>query len=238
MSTHLYCLLPGEAPTSVPSGLTGVEGGSVRALPVDHLVAWVSDVERDIPVSIDGVRAHDAVVEAAFETGSTPVPARFGQRFANDDACAAALNSRGPSSNHCSRRCRARRDDDHHHAVDAPDDSRLEPVIPEMFEPAVRNGAVSRDVAVEAATGAGACDGRSAQRSPGDPQRRPAVADPPDGDADTAADHRAPCRARRWRVQARGRDDRTGPEFQARSSVRGLRIASVRFDRTAAGCTA
>src|SRR6187397_2640156 len=97
MSTHLYCVLPGETPASVPSGLTGVEGGSVRALPVDHLVAWVSDVQRDIPVSIDGVRAHDAVVEAAFETGSTPVPARFGQRFANDDACAAALISRGPS---------------------------------------------------------------------------------------------------------------------------------------------
>ena len=36
MSTHLYCVLPDEAPTSVPSGLTGVEGGSVRALPVDR----------------------------------------------------------------------------------------------------------------------------------------------------------------------------------------------------------
>src|SRR3954465_919525 len=97
MSTHLYCVLPSEVPTDVPSGLTGVEGGSVRALPVDHLVAWVSDVERDIPVSIDGVRAHDAVVEAALESGSTPVPARFGQRFADDDACRAALALRGES---------------------------------------------------------------------------------------------------------------------------------------------
>ena len=61
MSTHLYCVLPGETPASVPSGLTGVEGGSVRALPVDHLVAWVHEagsraVERDFTgVADDGV---------------------------------------------------------------------------------------------------------------------------------------------------------------------------------------
>ena len=70
---------------------------AVRALPVDGIVAWVSDVERGVPVSIDGVRAHDAVVEAALETGATPVPARFGQRFDNDDACRAALASRAAS---------------------------------------------------------------------------------------------------------------------------------------------
>jgi len=138
MSTHLYCLLPGEAPTSVPSGLTGVEGGSVRALPVDHLVAWVSDVERDIPVSIDGVRAHDAVVDAAFETGSTPVPARFGQRFVNDDACAAALISRGPSVESLLASMQGLVEMT---IIITPSTRRmireLEPVIPEMFEPAV-----------------------------------------------------------------------------------------------------
>lgn len=58
---------------------------------MDGLVAWVSDIERGVPLSIDGVKAHDAVVEAALETGSTPVPARFGQRFENDDACRDAL---------------------------------------------------------------------------------------------------------------------------------------------------
>jgi hypothetical protein len=80
---------------AIPPGLSGVEGERVRALPVNGLVAWVSDVARGVPVTVDGVKAHDAVVEAALETGSTPVPARFGQRFDDDEACRAALNSRG-----------------------------------------------------------------------------------------------------------------------------------------------
>jgi Gas vesicle synthesis protein GvpL/GvpF len=97
MSTHLYCVLPQAQRGAIPPGLSGVNGGRVRALPFDGLVAWVSDVERTVPVSIDGVRAHDAVVEAALDTGSTPVPARFGQRFDSDDACRAALERRAVS---------------------------------------------------------------------------------------------------------------------------------------------
>jgi hypothetical protein len=97
MTTHLYCVLPHEFRGVVPTGLSGVAGARVRALPVDDLVAWVSDAERGRPVSIEGIRAHNDVVEAAMETGSTPVPARYGQRFDNDDACRAALASRSPS---------------------------------------------------------------------------------------------------------------------------------------------
>jgi hypothetical protein len=97
MKTHLYCVLPQDDRLNLPSGLSGVAGARVRAIPVDGVVAWVSDVERDVPVSVDGVRAHDAVVEAALEMGSTPVPARFGQRFADDDACRDALSSRAAS---------------------------------------------------------------------------------------------------------------------------------------------
>lgn len=96
MSTHLYCVMPQEQ-RSIPAGLSGVNGGQVRALPFDGLVAWVSDVERSLPVSIDGVKAHDAVVEAALDTGSTPVPARFGQRFEDDAACREALERRAAS---------------------------------------------------------------------------------------------------------------------------------------------
>ena len=137
MSTHLYCVLPGDAP-EVPNGLRGVDGGTVRALSVNGVVAWVSDVERNGAASIDGVRAHDAVVEAALELGSTPVPARFGQRFPDDAACGEALSQRSapietllssiqglvemtilitPSTRRMLR--------------------ELEPVIPEMFEPDV-----------------------------------------------------------------------------------------------------
>jgi Gas vesicle synthesis protein GvpL/GvpF. len=98
MTTHLYCVMPQARRAAIPPGLSGLAGARVRALPVHGLVAWVSDVERNVPSSIvEGVRAHDAVVEAALETGSTPVPARFGQRFQDDAACRAALANRaGP----------------------------------------------------------------------------------------------------------------------------------------------
>ena len=95
MSTHLYCVLLSQAGIDVPEGLRGVDGAPVRALSLDRVIAWVSDAERDAPAVIDGVKAHDAVVEAALELGATPVPARFGQRFVDDDACRVALAERG-----------------------------------------------------------------------------------------------------------------------------------------------
>jgi hypothetical protein len=78
----------------MPSGLTGIDGAPVRALNVDRLIAWVSDTQPRSRVqgavadsALDGIREHDSVVESALATGVTPVPARFGQRFADDDAC-------------------------------------------------------------------------------------------------------------------------------------------------------
>lgn len=97
MSTHLYCVLPRAIGASVPSGLTGIGGAGVRALEAGSLSAWVSDIDHRLPISIDGVRAHDCVVEAALETGSTPVPARYGQRFDDDEACRVALAIRASS---------------------------------------------------------------------------------------------------------------------------------------------
>lgn len=96
MSIHLYCVLPSAARASVPPAVSGIAGSKVRALEVNRLVAWVSDVERGVPVTVDGVKAHDAVVHAALDLGSTPVPARFGQRFADDQACLDALAHRAP----------------------------------------------------------------------------------------------------------------------------------------------
>ena len=93
MTTHLYCVLPNERLGDLPADLRGIDGARVRSIEMEGLVAWISDAERGVPVSIDGVRAHDAVVEAALETGVTPVPARFGQEFASDDACRGALES-------------------------------------------------------------------------------------------------------------------------------------------------
>ncbi len=94
MTTHLYCVMPHEVRGAVPNGLNGVAGARVRALPVAGLVAWVSDAARGLAVSIEGIRAHNDVVEAALATGSTPVPARYGQRFDSDEACRTALSNR------------------------------------------------------------------------------------------------------------------------------------------------
>jgi hypothetical protein len=66
-------------------------------LPLGEFSAWVSDVERELPIKLEGVKAHDAVVDAALATGNTPVPVRFGQRFDDDDACLAALERRSES---------------------------------------------------------------------------------------------------------------------------------------------
>jgi Gas vesicle synthesis protein GvpL/GvpF len=97
VTTHLYCVLPHALQGAVPAGLSGLFGAPVRALPVEGIVAWVSDVERGLPLSFEGVRAHDAVVDAALATGTTPVPIRFGQRFNDDEACRSALANRSAS---------------------------------------------------------------------------------------------------------------------------------------------
>lgn len=96
MSIHLYCVLPAAGRVSEPPLIDGVDGSKVRALAVNRLIAWISDVERGVPATVDGVKAHDAVVHAALDLGSTPVPARFGQRFDDEQACVAALAHRAP----------------------------------------------------------------------------------------------------------------------------------------------
>jgi hypothetical protein len=90
VSTHLYCILPPTSLAALPPGLTGIDGATVRALDLGQLVAWVSDAESK-SAALSGVREHDAVVEAALSAGVTPLPARFGQRFTDDDACVAGI---------------------------------------------------------------------------------------------------------------------------------------------------
>jgi hypothetical protein len=136
VTTHLYCVLPYAIRGEVPAGLSGVAGARVRALPVDGLVAWVSDAERGLAVSIDGIRAHNDVVEAAMATGSTPVPARFGQRFDNDDACRNALASRADAVEPLLATMQGLVEMT---LIITPSTRRmvgeLEPVLPEMFDP-------------------------------------------------------------------------------------------------------
>ena len=147
MSTHLYCVLPRATRGATPSGLTGVNGGRVRALALTSVIAWVSDVgpvqRSDVELvrnqlTYGAVRAHDAVVEAALQTGATPVPARFGQRFSDDDACVDALERRAKSVESLLGALQGHVEMT---LLIAPSTRRmiadLEPVIPEMLEPEI-----------------------------------------------------------------------------------------------------
>lgn len=95
MPTHLYCLLPAasEAP---PADLTGIAGERVRRLVIGDVAAWVGTIEdADVSRTVQAARRHDAVVRAAMRTDLTPLPARWGQRFDDDERCAAEISARG-----------------------------------------------------------------------------------------------------------------------------------------------
>ncbi len=88
--TYLYCIVAPSAPGPSPATI-GLDGGAVRRLGP----AWVSEVPaRPVRATVERIRAHDAVVAAALETGSTPLPARFGQVFASDDECEQAISAK------------------------------------------------------------------------------------------------------------------------------------------------
>lgn len=107
MATYLYLLLSPARSEAPPHDLAGVLDAPVRAftatLGESVVEAWVSSIE-DLP-SPEADRAaiaslamrHNAVVDAALATGRTPLPARFGQRFTDDDACIADIERRAAS---------------------------------------------------------------------------------------------------------------------------------------------
>jgi hypothetical protein len=138
-------MLPRDSRGTAPAGLTGVNGGRVRALPLASFVAWVSDVGPMAATSMPGVRgelaygavrAHDAVVDAALQTGATPIPARFGQRFVDDAACIDAIERRAAALGALLESLQGLVEMT---LLIAPSTRRmladLEPVIPEMLEP-------------------------------------------------------------------------------------------------------
>lgn len=93
MATYLYCVR--SDPVAPSDWLLGIDGGVVRALEVDDLLAWVSDVAvRTVDPNVVRLRAHDAVCAAALESGETPLPVRFGQTFADDTATIVGLTAR------------------------------------------------------------------------------------------------------------------------------------------------
>jgi len=102
MATYLYCVLASRRDEELPSGLTGLGDAPVRSLSfgtATEMVAWVSTVDEATLRSkgralAEQVLRHNAVVNAAWRTGRTPAPARYGSRFGDDAACIADLDRR------------------------------------------------------------------------------------------------------------------------------------------------
>ena len=77
MGFYLYCVLPAGVPEPTVAGLDEVP---VRALRGGHgVVVWAGEVESAPRADLARIRAHDRVIRAAMELGTTPVPIRFGQ---------------------------------------------------------------------------------------------------------------------------------------------------------------
>lgn len=107
MAIYLYCLTdPGCAPAA---DLRGLGGAPVRVVPLAgsaRSAAWVSDLPGELgPVTPELARIHDRVVRAALSR-ETPLPARFGQSFAGEEALRRALEARAEAIVHALERVR------------------------------------------------------------------------------------------------------------------------------------
>ncbi len=92
MGLYLYCLLPEGSPP--PPTLRGVEDAPVEVRDAGPLVCWLSTLAAAPEATLDRIRRHDAVVEAALAAGVTPLPLRWGQWASSEEALATTLRER------------------------------------------------------------------------------------------------------------------------------------------------
>jgi hypothetical protein len=92
MPLYLYCLTS-PAADGPGAEVRGVDDAPVRALAVPGARAWVSDVASAPAPTVERARAHDRVIREAMRSG-TPLPARFGQTFADETALGEELTGR------------------------------------------------------------------------------------------------------------------------------------------------
>ena len=86
-----YCIrATGDIPPS--PGLMGIGRAPIRCVDAAGLALWLSD-EVAGPTTVDRMRAHDAVVRAAMRS-ATPLPLRYGVRFASEEDARDLLQSR------------------------------------------------------------------------------------------------------------------------------------------------
>jgi hypothetical protein len=91
MGIYVYCI--GRLSHPQPAGVDGIGGAEVRVEDVVGFAAWVSDLDAPPAPSLERVRVHNAVVEAATAE-KTPLPFRFGQWFASRDEMIHSLAER------------------------------------------------------------------------------------------------------------------------------------------------
>lgn len=76
---YLYCIVSPDHPP--PSDLSGLEDREVRRIAAGRIVLWASRLEARPSPSLDRIRRHNEVVEAAMGEAGSPVPIRFGEWF-------------------------------------------------------------------------------------------------------------------------------------------------------------
>jgi hypothetical protein len=79
MGVYLYCMTP---PQALPGPhLAGIRGDPVSSFTAPDLTLWVDLQETAPPATLESVKAHHAVVRAAWSAAPACLPARFGQWF-------------------------------------------------------------------------------------------------------------------------------------------------------------
>lgn len=76
---YLYCIVSPEHPP--PSGLRGLGDRAVRRTAAGRLALWISALEARPSPSLERIRRHNEVVEAAMGKAGSPLPIRFGEWF-------------------------------------------------------------------------------------------------------------------------------------------------------------
>ena len=94
MGIYAYCVVPiGHAPGA---DLRGVSEAAVEIIDAGPVALWVSRMPRP-DGTVEQIKAHNTIVEAAVTNEVTPVPLRFGQWVEDEGALVAGMVEQGPS---------------------------------------------------------------------------------------------------------------------------------------------
>ena len=94
MGIYAYCVVPiGHSPDAA---LRGVSEAAVEVIEAGPVALWVSRMPRP-EGTVEQIKAHNAIVEAAVTNAVTPVPLRFGQWLEDEGALDAGLAEQATS---------------------------------------------------------------------------------------------------------------------------------------------